>query len=50
MSMRCGVRFWGNCYYPDLLIWVFEAVCFRKGAGTGGFLFAFFVIFAFDVT
>ena len=37
MSMRCGVRFWGNCYYPDLLIWTLEAVCFRKCAGTGGF-------------
>lgn len=50
MSMRCGVRFWNNCYYPDLLIWALEAVCFRKCAKVGGFLCAFFVIFAFDVT
>lgn len=47
MSMRCGVRFWNKCIR---LIWALEAVCFRKGAKAGGFLCAFFVIFAFDVT
>ncbi len=47
MSMRCGVRFWNNCIR---LIWLLKPSVFRKCAKAGGFLCAFFVIFAFDVT